>query len=138
MANILIAIIFIVFGVFVLRKEVSARKRFRPVTATVTRSEVRNRPGRLRYYPAIEFRYEVRGSEYRSERYRLLSYGSSRKRRQQRICDRFPPGMRCTAWYDAENPALAVLVKGVHWGGPLAIAVGLTMLVAALLKAAGA
>jgi hypothetical protein len=128
MGYFVVALLFIAFGLFLLLKEWSASRHYQPISATIIRSEVRNRPGRRQYFPSIEFKYEINGIEYRSDRYRLFSYSSNQKRKQQRICSKLKAGTTCTAWYDPEDPAIAVLVKSVNWAGPLAIAIGLVIL----------
>jgi hypothetical protein len=71
---------------------------------------------------AIEvlFRYEFAGHEYRSNRYQLMGGSSSGRERKAAVVGSLPPGTVTTCFVNPEDPASAVINRGItldfRWG----------------------
>ncbi len=83
---------------------------YRPVQARVLLRRVETVSGRNNdtYKPLVRYRYRVNGHTYTSQRYNALNDSASYSWAQTCI-HRYHVGQRCAAWYNPENPNLAVL-----------------------------
>ena len=105
-------------------------RSFLPVQAEVTHSEVGVNRGNdgITYYPDIRFRYTVDGQNYDTGQYRILRISSSGRSGKQKIASRYPVGSNIKAWYDPNQPEVAVLNKSISFFPIIFLAVGLGVL----------
>lgn len=83
------------------------------------------------YEPVIQYRYQVAGQEFRSDRYRLGSkHTVMDQKRAAAVAARYPAGTRVDVFYNPQNPADAVLEAGSA-GGTVLIVLGVVFLVVA-------
>ena len=93
--------------------ELRALLVFRPTTGTVTHGEVASGPGRGRTHSAdIQFTYRVDGIEYSTGRYRTFEEGDYESGATETVA-LYPLGTTHPAWFDPDDPSVAVLVRGV-------------------------
>jgi len=79
---------------------------------------------RLQYRPEFHIRHEVAGVPYESRTYRIVKTSSSSQSANQAVLDRFEIGKSYPCWYDPQNPARAVLEKGISVGAYLITGIG--------------
>lgn len=85
-----------------------------PVPAKITRSELRRQRSHNNtiYSASIEYRYEVSGSDFTSERICVGGdLNTSMKGRAERRCRRYPVGAEVYAYYDPGEPSRACLER---------------------------
>jgi len=91
---------------------------WRPVPATVVSSSVTTHSDSAgtTYGVEIEYRYEVNGRSYTSDRRSFGMSGSSsgRSGKEKFVADH-PPGKQVTCYVDPDDPTEAVLNKGLSW-----------------------
>jgi len=100
------------FGVWGIFQQLRVRA-FLPVQAEVTHSEVgvnRDADGST-FYPDIRFRYTVDGQTHDTGKYRIQVLSSSGRSGKQEIVRRYLVGSTVKAWYDPDQPEVAVLDK---------------------------
>ncbi len=109
-AFLLIPGIFFLLGLGLSIQQRRIIETYRPVQATVLLRRVETVSGRNNdtYKPLVRYRYRVNGHTYTSQRYNALNDSASYSWAQTCI-HRYHVGQHCTAWYDPENPNLAVL-----------------------------
>ena len=86
---------------------------YRPVQARVLLRRVvtvysSGNDASISYQPVVRYRYRINGHSYTSQRYNIMNDSASYSWAQTCI-HRYHVGQRCTAWYDPENPNLAML-----------------------------
>ncbi len=92
-----------------------AHRRFRPVTAEVVSARVRSTSagtGSSRttsYIPEIEYRYTVEGRQYTSDKFRFMGAGHGSYGSAAAVANAYPVGKAIPAYYDPDDPAVAVL-----------------------------
>jgi len=121
--------LFLGIGVWCLWRDWRVNNVFREVRATVigTRIDTHSDDGKQKYLPRVIFAYEVGGQEYRSPRYDTAKSSGSKSRAQE-IIDRYEKGQIVTAYYDPEDPDMAVLARGYAIEGPGFATIGLTFM----------
>lgn len=67
------------------------------------------------YSVEVTYRYEVDDVEYTGDRYRFLGGSSSGRKGKQKVVDSLPPGSTTTCWVNPDDPADAVLDRGLSW-----------------------
>jgi hypothetical protein len=117
------------FGLAALILFLAARRRGRQaqgwptVAGRVVKSEVeefRDRTGgssSLSYRAAVEFAYQVRGRDYRSNQIKLGVAVSGTKAAAEKVTAKYPAGSAVTVHYDPDNPGTAALENptGLTW-----------------------
>jgi hypothetical protein len=90
---------------------------FAETTGTITHSEVtrhRGSKGGTTYGVDIHYTYRVDGQTYQSENYRHGAFKTSGSRWAYEAVERHPLGKDVPVFYDARNPAEAVLQTGIN------------------------
>lgn len=91
-------------------------ERWQPVSAKVISSAVEGKnfgdTGRSSYRPDIRFSYVVDGTGYTGGRYQVVDDWRSERDAWDGVVARYRPGREVEAWYDPDDPAQAVLVRG--------------------------
>ena len=95
---------------------------WKPTTCTILDKEIRSSSGpgssRPSYRPAITFRYQVAGREFRCtgwDSWALSSiYGGGSARYYERVLDRFEVGRTYPCWYNPGDPSRAVLERRIR------------------------
>lgn len=92
-----------------------ADQRFREVPAQVeeARVELHSDSEGSSYRPVVRFSYEVDGQAHTSDRIGFAVWGSSDRQSVEQILEGVKPGATVTAWYDPDDPAVAILRKGL-------------------------
>ena len=85
------------------------------------------------YRVEVSYSYLVDGLAHVGDRYKFVSASTSGRQRKLATVERLAPGMRVSCWYDPDNPAESVIVRGPT--GDLAF--GLIPLIFAVIGAAG-
>ncbi len=67
------------------------------------------------YSVEIEYRYEIDGRTYTSDRYDFMGGSSSGYEGKAAVVDRHPPGAVVTCWVDSDDPSQAVLDRSFSW-----------------------
>jgi hypothetical protein len=88
-----------------------------------------------RYYPVIHYQWNVDGKTYSGSRYRLGTTYEKFKRREhaQSAAAQYPAQSALTVYYDARNPAQAVLEPAASMGVYVPLPLGLLFLGVGLL-----
>jgi hypothetical protein len=94
----------------------SAQKQWKweRTTGAITHSGVQMSSGS--FHPEIEYRYEYRSCEYRSQRLRSLEITVNWRGPSEKIAAAYPVGAEVTVYVDPNYPREAVLEPGGHWG----------------------
>jgi hypothetical protein len=89
---------------------------FKPATARIISSEVKREPGSESdtYSVRMEFVYSVDGKEYSSERYSFEKVNWSDSSWARRAVRENPAGAERVCYYDAWNPARAIIQRGLE------------------------
>jgi hypothetical protein len=105
-------------------------RSFLPVQGEVTHSEVGvNRDGDgSTFYPDIRFRYTVDGQKYDTGQYRIQVINSSGRSGKQKVVRRYPVGSKVEAWYDPDQPEVAVINKSFSFFPVIFLAIGVIVL----------
>jgi hypothetical protein len=114
-------------GLFLLREDWRVWRTFRPTMATITQSEVESRyfVRGANHNVRVRFMYRVGAREYESGRYRIGEVAELGGRRAaERLVAQLPPGSTHAAWYDPAEPSVAVLRRGLNWGGLIVLGLG--------------
>lgn len=104
------------------QKQSDAAARFEPVLATILEAKVAQTTHRNAntggpthiYQPHIRYEYQIGGQTYRSTTFSYLGPAAADRDAMRRIVERYPPGSRQTAYVNPDNPAEAVLHRGVE------------------------
>lgn len=96
-------------------RQLDAARRFLPTEAEVVRSDVATRRDAdgTTYRPDVAFRYEVAGAAYEADTLHFAVWGSSDRSDAEAAIRPFPVGAMTTAWYDPDDPSVAILQPGV-------------------------
>ena len=103
---------------------------FLPVQGEVTHSEVevnRDSDGST-FYPDIRFRYQVAGQQHDTGQYRIQVISSSGRSGKQKVVRRYPVGSKVEAWYDPDQPEVAVINKSFSFFPVIFLAIGVIVL----------
>lgn len=121
----LITVLLASSGGYLTRANYRVRHVFQPTQVLITQSEVgvhhsRGKSGRRgsTYSIDIRFNYAVAGVNYFEGRYEFLHSSSSGRSSKDAIVRRYPVGSTQTAWYDPDDPSVAVLCRDFSWLGP--------------------
>jgi hypothetical protein len=92
---------------------------WRAVPCTIVSSAVKthNSSDGDTYSIAVNYRYEVDGQQFHSERYSFISGSSSGYKSKQAVVARLPPGTQSTCYVNPTDPRSAVLERG--WNNEL-------------------
>jgi hypothetical protein len=104
------------------QKQSDAAARFEPVLATILEAKVAQTSQRASnsgspsrsYQPHIRYEYQFDGQTYRSTTFSYLGPASADRDDMRRIVERYPPGSRQAAYVNPDNPAEAVLHRGLE------------------------
>jgi hypothetical protein len=77
----------------------------------------------------VRYEYVVGGRTYTCDRVSFGDHSSSDAARAQAIVKRYPKGRKVTAYYDPEDPSLAVLERGTSGWTYAPLGMGLLLLV---------
>ena len=103
---------------------------FLPVQGEVTHSEVevnRDSDGST-FYPDIRFRYTVDGQIHDTGQYSIQVISSSGRSGKQKVVRRYPVGSKVEAWYDPDQPEVAVINKSFSFFPVIFLALGVIVL----------
>jgi len=110
------------------------RTTFRPTTATILHSAVAEWPGaRDRGALDIRFAYVVEGVERTTGRFGIAEVPERSQDEARRRAEAFPVGSQHPAWYDPEDPSVAVLSRRIHPAGAIGAFLCILGIVAPLL-----
>lgn len=102
------------------------------VTSTDIKRHVHSHEGggtRYSYAPVVAYRYRVRGVQYESDRLSACEVAGRESYARRRRAE-YGPGAKVTVYYDPEDPASAVLERGLSWVTFLVFALGIMLLAA--------
>ena len=87
------------------------------VPCEIVSSSVASHPGddSTTYSVEVTYRYRVDGRDYTGDRYRFLGGSSGGSEGKQEVVDSLSPGTTTTCWVDPDDPAEAVLDRGLQW-----------------------
>lgn len=85
--------------------------------------------GSLSYRPEFLIRYEVGGQTYETWTYDATGVYSTHQDSQQVVIDSFSVEGQYACWYDPDDPASAVLVRGYNWSAWLMLLLPVSFLV---------
>ena len=107
------------------------------VISSVNLDEISGRKGRVSYRPNVKYGYRVNGVPYGADRIDFSNQSTPSMDEAIKSLSRFQVGQPVTVYYDAKNPAEAVLEigsAGSHW---LGIPFGLVILGVGVFAARG-
>jgi len=82
------------------------------------------------YYPKVRYEYPVGGNRYAGERISFSGgEGGEKKSEAEAVAERYPSGQKVMVYYDPNDPARAVLQRGLIWKTFMPLAAGLGFLV---------
>jgi hypothetical protein len=125
--------LFVVLGIYFVWYASSAK--WVETTATITSVRVRTpvhsagdslQRGNL-YYPQFRYDYTVDGKKHNSQKWRLRTEHESYAERDEavRAATKYKNGDAITAYYNRDQPSVAVLRPGAHYSDYIALLVGL-------------
>jgi len=89
----------------------------------------RRRRTSIVYSPRVRYEYVVDGRTYTCDCVSFGDHSSSDAARAQKVVNRYPKGTKVTAYYDPEDPRLAVLETGTSWSTYAPLGIGLLFVV---------
>jgi hypothetical protein len=96
--------------------------RFEPTQATITASRVQPWPGRgSGAAPDIRFKYRAGATEHAGGRWRVREYNEGSAADIAALVAQYPAGSVHRAWYDPDEPSVAVLSRRPSFAGLLGL-----------------
>jgi hypothetical protein len=82
-----------------------------------TRRDSKTRRNVITYYPRVQYRYQVNGRQYTSNRIEFGGTSGGMERMAKKVVNRYPAGKKVVVHYNPGDPEYAVLEAGLTWSG---------------------